>query len=169
MLVDTTTPGDPEHPVPVSEAEHREAVRTAVMIAISGFCLPWLIGLAVKLSLELIGRPTYPISSFLTPTTVLTLLTATVVRWCWPFLLLAAWLWSRLSSSLASRSDFRERVFLAKIMHAAGIIGGIVIFVPVFRRWDPIDAFAPIGIFLGLAMLVGYVIGRLVLYVRPQV
>lgn len=159
-------PGDERRSEPLPPVERRAATRTALLIAISGICLPWVVGLTVKLWLDATGRPTYPVSSFLEPTAVVVLLTATVVQWCWPFLLLAAWVGSRHFPRFAPGRAFRDRLLLARITFVVGLAGAAILFVPVFRRWDVMYIFVPLAFFLLLPILAGYGAGLLVLRAR---
>lgn len=153
----------PTRPHPVDPAASRAARRAAVTIAVSGFCLPWVVGLAVKTWLDAHGAPTYPLSSFLAPTAVVVLVAATVGQWCWPFLLLAGWVGSRHFPRFAPRRSFGERLLLARVTHLAGLAGGVAVFVPVFREWDTIYVLVPLGTFLLVPMAGGYGLGILAL------
>jgi hypothetical protein len=157
-------PGVADAPEPSGDAPERRAARNAaIVIATSGVALPWLVGLAVKAWLDAVGEPTYPVSSFLEPVAIIVLLAATVAQWCWPFLLLAFWVSSRHFPRFAPRRTFGERLRLARLTHLAGLAGGVAVFIPVFRAWDTMYVFVPLGIFLLVPMAAGYGVGMLVL------
>jgi hypothetical protein len=160
-------PALPDSATPTA-ADRRTARRTAVAIAASGLVLPWVVGLAVKAWLDAVGEPTYPISGFLEPVAVVVLLAATVAQWSWPFLLLAFWVGSRHFPRLAPHHPFRTRLRLARVTHLAGLAGGVVVFIPVFRSWDTMYIFVPLGVFLLAPMLAGYGVGLLVLRRRES-
>jgi hypothetical protein len=151
---------------PLAPAERRAATASAVAIAVSGLCLPWVVGLSVKAYLDFVGEPTLPVSSFLDPLAVVVLLGATVGLWCCPFLVLAAWVRARGFVRFAPGRSFRERLLLAWVTHIAGLVAGVVIFVPVFRQWDVMYIFVPIAGFILVPMIAAYAGGRLVLRVR---
>jgi hypothetical protein len=151
-----------------SPAEHRKASRSALAFGVSGLCVPWVVGLAVKFYLDAQGQPTHPISSFVEPTALVILLAATVIQWCWPFLLLALWVRSRHFTAFAPGRSFGERLALAWITYLAGMGAAVVVFIPVFRVWDVMYLFVPIAFFILGPMLVGYVGGLLALRVRDR-
>ena len=94
---------------------------------------------------------------------VVVLLAATVAQWCWPFLALACWVGSRHFPRFAPHHPFCARLRLARVTHLAGLAGGAVVFVPVFRSWDTMYIFVPLGVFLLAPMHAGYAVGLLVL------
>jgi hypothetical protein len=153
-------------PEPLGPAERRAATASAVAMAVSGLCLPWVVGLSVKLYLDFIGEPTLPVSSFLEPVVVVVLLGATIGHWCCPFLVLAAWVRARGFVKFAPDRTFRERLLLAWFAHMAGLVAGVAIFVPVFREWDIMYIFVPIAVFIVVPMVAAYAVGRLALRVR---
>ena len=157
---------EPHAPEPLAPAQRRAATVSAVAIAISGLCLPWVVGLAVKAYLDSIGKPTYPVSSFLEPVAVVVLLEATLVQWCSPFLLLAIWVRARAFTSFAPGRAFRQRLLLAWFTHAAGLAAGTVLFISVFWQWDVMYIFVPIAGFILVPMVGAYVAGRLILRAR---
>jgi len=148
---------------PRDPAERRTARRAAVVIGVTGFCLPWVVGLAVKLWLDAHGEPTYPLSSFLAPTALVILVAATVGQWSWPFLVLAWWVASRHFPRFAPGWTFSDRLLLARAAHGAGLAAGLAVFVPVFREWDVMYIFVPLGFFLLLPMAAGYGVGLVAL------
>lgn len=163
---EAAVPAGPHAPEPLAPAQRRAATVSAVAIAVSGLCLPWVVGLSVKAYLDSIGEPTYPVSSFLDPVAVVVLLEATVVQWCSPFLLLAIWVRARAFASFAPGRTFRERLLLAWFTHVAGLVAGIVLFISVFWQWDIMYIFVPIAAFILVPMAAAYVIGRLILRAR---
>jgi hypothetical protein len=149
-------------------AERRRLRRTAIIIAVSGTALPWLVGLAVKTYLDAVGEPTYAVSSFLAWPVVVVLLLTTLVLWCSPFLALAWWTASRRSPRFAPGRPVGQRVLLVWTTFAGGMAAGLALFYGTFRQWDALYAFVPLGAFLAPPMVVGYMGGLAVLQWRAR-
>lgn len=146
-----------------TKTDHNAANRFAIMGLLFGVFFPWIIGLAVKLYLDEIGEPTYSISSFLNPESIVILLAVTIFQWCWPFLLLSLWVRSRHFIRFAPSRSFKERLLLARMTYLGGLGAAFFVFYNVFRRWDIMYIFVPIGLFLLPPMFVGYGTGQLIL------
>lgn len=126
----------------------RRRRRLALFFVAAGTLVPWLTGLGVKLWLDSLGHPTYPISDFLNPVAVPAYLAWTLLLWAFPFLLLGILAVAAGRVRLApdpSAPGWTRPLWAAFIV---GVALEIPIFVDVFWEWNAIMLFVPLGIYL---------------------
>ncbi|UCF88869.1 MAG: hypothetical protein JSV70_01040, partial [bacterium] len=152
-------------PVPIDPGEIRVAGLAAWFVGLSGVCVPWLAGIGVKLYLQSMGHPTWPISSFLHPGVLFVILGSTLFLWSSPFVILAFLVRYRVASPRRRRT-FRDGLWLAGVAYLGGMGAAVIIFPGVFWDFDILYLFIPIGFFIAGAMLLGYGAGLLALRLR---
>ncbi len=152
-------------PVPIDPGEVRTARFAAWSVGLSGVLVPWLAGIGVKLYLQSMGHPTWPISSFLQPGVLFVILGSTLFLWSSPFVILAFLIRYRVASPRGSRT-FRDGLWLAGVAYLGGMGAAMIIFPGVFWDFDILYLFIPIGLFIAGAMLLGYSAGLLALRFR---
>jgi hypothetical protein len=150
-------------PSQVTREQRTTANRIAWTIAVTGTLTPWLVGLGVKAYLQSQGQPTLPVATFLDPVALPVVVVATLTMWSFPFVLLAlAARYLILGRDHPARS-FRQRLRLAWLAFAGGMVGAVLLFVPVFWKFDIIYVIIPIGLYYLPIMGLGYGLGALMI------
>jgi hypothetical protein len=148
--------------VPASRPQGQRASRRwglASFFVATGVLLPWLTALGVKLYLDSLGRPTYPVSDFLDPTVVPILLIMTLGAWAFPWVVLASALVIPWRLGMPSDATPREGMIPLWGAYAAGAFATIPVFAAVFWEWDVMMLMVPVGVALLPPMALGYVGG----------
>mgnify|MGYP001815151468 FL=1 len=150
-------------PSEVTREQRTKANRIAWTIGVTGTLTPWLVGLGVKLWLQSHGQPTLPIAGFLDPIALPVLVISTLSLWSFPFVLLALVARFRILGRDHAARSFRQRLRLVWLAYAGGMVGAVVLFVPVFWRFDTIYVIVPIGLYYLPIMGLGYGLGALLI------
>lgn len=121
----------------INDAEEKFSQRKIFWMIISfGLGLPWVVGIGVKLSLLVRGKPTLPLSYFFNLPSIPLLLVVSI-WWGLPYLVLA--FFGRKIMPKSVKSVLTGLIF--------GSIGTVIVFVGVFREFDPLYMFFPVWIF----------------------
>jgi hypothetical protein len=136
--------------------------------AATTFLLPWGVAIAVKLWLQSRGLPTHSWSSFLSLGAIAVLIPVTVFLWAFPFPLLGLFARYRYLARVAEPRKFKERVFVVGVSYLSGVTAGAFIFWSMFREFDILYVFVPVGLYIAVPMLVGWFIARSVLRLRER-
>jgi hypothetical protein len=149
-------------PAATTTGEHappRRPLGVAIFFVLSGVLLPWVTGLAVKIYLDVIGAPTYPVSSFLDPVATPIFLVLTLVFWAFPFVLLASALVIPWRVGFPSGSKECESTLPLWMAFWAGALAAIPVFGSVFVDFDALMTLVPVGTILLVPMALGYWLG----------
>ncbi|MEP1469825.1 MAG: hypothetical protein ABJK25_02530 [Halieaceae bacterium] len=133
----------------------KSATKVFWVIIISSMLTPWIVGLAIKMSLMTQGQPTVPLKYFITMALPLS------VWWASPFLVLAVVALISLSKPGLTKTSKDSRLTVIFAAHGFGLIGMVVVFREVFIVWDPVWVFLPVQLSYGAAIIVGSAIGWL--------
>lgn len=113
-----------------------------------GLALPWIIGIGVKLYLEIQGKPTWPWSFFFQPHILIMSLICTV-WFSTPYIGLAFLAQFILSRQSLFRTGYLERLIIILGGFLCGSVAAVKIFLGVFWEFDPI-------IFLAVSLPASY-------------
>lgn len=134
----------------------RRPWRLAAFFMAAGTLVPWLTGLGVKLWLDSIGRPTYPISDFLDPVATPALLAWTLVFWAFPFVILGALAVAAPTARLGPDPSLPGWTRPLWAAFVAGVALEIPLFLGVFWEWDTLMLLVPLGGVLLIPMAAAY-------------
>ena len=113
-----------------------------------GLALPWIIGIGVKLYLQIQGKPTWPWAFFFQPHILIMSLICTV-WFATPYIGLALLAWFILSRRSFFRTGYLERLIIILGGFLCGSVAAVKIFLSVFWEFDPI-------IFLAVSLPASY-------------
>jgi hypothetical protein len=130
--------------------------------------LPWGSGIAVKLWLQSRDLPTLPWSSFLAPEAILIYIPVTFILWAFPFPLLGLYVRYRYLNRVSGSKTFKERVFVVGLSYLCGVAAGAFIFWSMFREFDILYIFVPVGVYIALPMVAGWFIARWIVCWRSR-
>ena len=102
-----------------------------------GLALPWIIGIGVKLYLEIQGKPTWPWSFFFQPHILIMSLICTV-WFATPYIGLAFLARFILPRQSFFRTGYLERLIIILGGFVCGSVAAVKIFLSVFWEFDPI-------------------------------
>jgi hypothetical protein len=135
------------------------------VIIATGIMLPWIVGIAVKLYLSVLGRPTVPWSYFLNIGSLIFLIPVSI-WWAFPYIGLAYLGRKLLSHSFLGLQSYAARVIFLLGGLLGGCVGTIIVFVGVFWEFDPLFVLVPFWIdylpYMGAGLFVGFLIARTV-------
>jgi hypothetical protein len=140
-------------------SEEGRSLGLATFFALSGVGIPWGVGLGVKLYLDSLGRPTLPISPFLSPSILPILFVLTLGAWGLPFLVLASMVAVPWRVGRPSTGAYRASLLPVWLACGAGALAGVAVFVSVFWNFDTLMILVPLGIPLLVPSALGYVAG----------
>jgi len=128
-------------------------------IIVAGVCLPWGVGVWVKLHLQSIGQSTYPWSFFLSPGSILIEVPLTI-WFAAPLIVLAILSRYILSTSSFPRVLYWERLLILIPGVLWGGIGMVETFIQVFWVFDPLFfLLIPYSLFYLWDIFVGLTVG----------
>lgn len=154
-----TGPGSASPPWVWRASEEGRSPGLATFFALSGVLIPWGIGLGVKLYLDSLGRPTLPISPFLSPAILPILFVLTLGAWGLPFLVLASMVAVPWRVGRPSTGAYRTSLLPVWMAYGAGALAAVVVFVAVFWNFDTLMILVPLGIPLLMPAALGFFAG----------
>jgi len=127
-----------------------------------GLALPWIVGIGVKLYLQIQGKPTWPWSFFFQPHILLISILCTV-WFASPYIGLAFLARFILSARSFFRTGYLERLIIILAGLLWGSVGSVKIFLAIFLPFDPLIFFAfSLPALYGDDMLIGLLGGSVV-------